>query len=132
MYRRWVVGEGEDEGSPGEVESGEVEWVRGECRAVRALVVAPLDVVVVVAVMVRGEECVTVAVPVAALVCVVCEETCEVCLPCCWRPCCWSTEWARKAERKDRNGWFVGISSVCPCLLRELVVCLSLCSPHVG
>lgn len=43
--------------------------------------VAPLDVVVVVAVIVRGEECAGEADVV--LECVVCEETWEVCLPCC-------------------------------------------------
>ena len=84
MYRRCVVAVGGDEGSPGEVESGEVEWARGECREESAAVVAPFDVVVVVVVMVRGVECVTEA--DAVLECVACEEvTWEVCLPCCWR-----------------------------------------------
>lgn len=33
---------------PGDVDSGEVECVRGECRDVRAVVVGPLDEVVIV------------------------------------------------------------------------------------
>jgi hypothetical protein len=109
MYLRCVVAVGGDEGSPGELESGEVEWARGECREESAAVVGPLAVVVVVVVIVRGEECVTEA--DAALECVACEEVAwEVCLPCCCK-----TEWARKAERKEeRNGWFEGMSpAVC-------------------
>jgi hypothetical protein len=101
-----VAAVGGDEGSPGEAESGEAEWARGECREERAAVVAPLDVVAVVVVIVRGEECVTEA--DAVLECVACEVvTWEACLPCCWR-----TECARKADRKEeRNGWFEGMSS---------------------
>jgi hypothetical protein len=118
MYRRCVVAVGGDSGSPGDVDSGDVEWARGECKEESAAVVGPLAVVVVV--IVRGDECVTEAAVV--LECVACEEvTWEVCLP-----CCWSTECARKADRKEERkvGWFEGISPF---------VCLLACSaPPVG
>lgn len=77
------------------MESGELECARGEWREESAAVVGPLAAVVVI---VRGEECVT-EVVVAVVECVACEEvTCEVCFPCCWR-----TEWARNAERKEER-----------------------------
>jgi hypothetical protein len=96
--------------SPGEVESGDAECVRGEWREVRAAVVAPLDVAEALVVMVRGEEREGAA--AAVLDCVDCDaETLGVGLPCCCR-----AEWARKAERKEkRNGWFDGISALDCC-----------------
>lgn len=43
-------------GLPGEVERGEVEWARGECREESAAVVTPLDVVFVAVFIVRGVD----------------------------------------------------------------------------
>lgn len=48
--------EGGGEGLPGEVERGEVEWARGDCREEITVVVVPLDVVFAAVVMVRGAE----------------------------------------------------------------------------
>lgn len=70
IYLRCVAAVGEEEGSPGEVESGEVGCARGECREVSVAVAAPLVVDVVV--IVRGEECDTAA--DAVLACAACEE----------------------------------------------------------
>jgi len=82
--------------------------VRGECKEVSAVVVAPGLVVVVVVVMVRGFEGeVGLWVCEAVEVCACCEEGEEVAFP------CWRAECARKAARKlERKGRFVGIISI--------------------
>jgi len=84
---------------PGDRDSGEDE-VRGECREVNAVVVAPgFDEVVMVRGF-EGEVCVVMLVE-----CVGCEE--EEAFP------CWIAECARKAARKfERKGRLVGIFAV--------------------
>lgn len=88
---------GEFEG-PGERLNGDVEWVRGECRAERAVVVALEGFVAVVVVMVRGWEG-------------------EVVCWCCWEgdvgedvALLWIALCALKAARKlAKKGRWVGI-----------------------
>lgn len=79
---------------PGDLLNGDVECVRGECKEVKAVVVAPADGGLVEVLIVRGCE---------GEVCVVCvleeDEGEEVALP------CWIAECALKAARKlDKKG----------------------------